>query len=314
MQSNLRSLYPSIYRDVSETDALSDIGDAQFNQYFTEMDNARKNQFALTAGKHGITMLERIYQIKANPAIEELEFRRQRLLGRMQLKVPFTFCFLLQRLDEVVGAGKYRAWLSRGHWNSMLGSWRLGRTPFRDQPYTLYVSTVADNVGWYEEIQVFVNTMKPANLIFTINPYLAHGIAISEQIEAQLIRHNYVLGGWRLEGKAFRTNHAKEVVKVPQNASITSDTLADHAQLTASLIASVRLNGVVQPEQLQIYVSDRIATVRYFVTPNLGLTEITLIELLDAENCVKSASHVFIPVPKASQIVLEHSISHEEMK
>ena len=313
MKSNLNGLYPNIYQGVKETDALSDLGDVQFNHYFTEMDTARDNQFALSADATGIIGLELIYGIRANPATESIEFRRQRLLGRMQMKVPFTFRFLLQRLDEVIGAGKYHAWLSRGRWNMRLGGWQLGRVAFREQPFTLYISTVAESVSWYEEIVVFVNKIKPANLVFAINPYIKQGIGMSEEVGGYLTRYNYMLGSWRLEGKAFQTEFAREVVKVPQNPSISSEMLAEHARLTAALISAVRLNGTVLLEELQKIVVDGVTTIRYIVTPELGLTEITRIEMLNASGAATADSRVFIPVSSASQLILEHNISHKEM-
>ncbi len=101
MRSDIRSLYPSIYRGVLETDILADIEDLQFNNWFSEMDDARNNQFILTADIRGIEAFERVYEIQANPSEEDIEFRRRRVLAKMLMRIPFTWRFLLQYLRQV---------------------------------------------------------------------------------------------------------------------------------------------------------------------------------------------------------------------
>lgn len=312
MRSDLQALYPTIYRGILETDLLCEAGDAQFNDYFSAMDAARQNQFALTADATGITALERIYEIRANPAAEDLEFRRQRLLNRMRMKVPFTFAFLLERLDEVIGKDKYKAWISRGDWCSRLGSWQLGVDPMREQPYTLYVSTAAKHVSWYEEIHVFVEKIKPANIVFAMNPLIRQGFVMHEQIDAATKVYNYTLGNWKLGAKAFESKFPKEMVKVPYDPSLTAVCLQEHARLTAAQVVKVRLNGSVLVDNLQKVVVGQTATFRYIVTAESGLNEITRIELLGEDGDVRSESLVFIPIPATGQVVLEHSIPHEE--
>lgn len=307
MRSDLHGLYPSIYNEVLETDILADVGDIQFNEFFALMDNARKNQFVLTADERGIAAFERIYEIRADPAIENLEFRRERLLNRIRTSPPFTFRFLLQRLDEIIGAGKYKAWLGRGRWHTRLGSWVLGRTPFRDPEYTLFIEATAQDTSWYQEVQIFVNKIKPANIVYTITPLIARGIEISESISAmprswnyrlggwQLgpsafmtekpahpTTWNYRLGGWRLGSATFGTEPLMEVVKLPVSPSIQPSFLGAHARFSASEIAAVRLNGAYTISDLKKAVDGPVTTIQYVITPSSGLKEITQIELLRA--------------------------------
>jgi hypothetical protein len=101
MQSNLRGLYPAVYRGVLETDILADIGDVQFDKWYTEMDAALRNQFIYTADIRGIEAFERLYEIKADPAIEDMELRRLHVISKMLMRIPFTWRFLLQYLNRL---------------------------------------------------------------------------------------------------------------------------------------------------------------------------------------------------------------------
>ena len=338
MRSNLRSLYPAIYNDVRETGILADAGDVQFNQWFMEMDDARRNQFVLTADVRGIELFERIYEIKADPATEGLEFRRDRILNRMQMRIPFTFRFLLRRLDELIGKDKYRAWLGKGQWNYKLGSWALGREPFRAPEYTLFIETVTENINWYHEVQIFVNRIKPANIVYILSPLVAGGMEISETISATPRKWNYRLGKWKLGNKPylsdmadtpaewnyklgrfrlgqnpFGTEPVMEVIKLPETSSITSLFLNLHARYTAAEIVAVRLNQVYTINEIDKRVNGHMTDLRYSVTPASGLRNITQIELLNENGDVLDCAGVFVPVPAADQLTFKHFISHREV-
>lgn len=181
MKSDIGSLFPAIYKGVRETDILTEVENTQFDEYFGHMDAARCNQFVVTADIHGIESFERIYNIRANPDTEDIEFRRQRILLRMQTKPPFTIRYLRQRLDELIGAGKYRVWMDMGAYNYKLGSWRLGRKPFRDPTFTLNVEATTVDANWYHEVQVFIGMIKPANIVYAFTPLLAAEIGIDHQ-------------------------------------------------------------------------------------------------------------------------------------
>lgn len=271
------------------------------------IDRVFVNQFLLTADEYGISRWEKMFRIMANPAAEDLEFRRQRLLNRMQMKVPFTFRFLLQRLDDMIGPGKYNAWLGRGDWNYTLGSWALGREAFREPEYTLHIEAAVSDIHWYHEVQVYINSIKPANIVYVLSPLVAGGIVMSESIRAALRRWNYRLGSWGLGGKPFLTDTAEEpagwnyalgkwalgkkpfgnepvmeVVKLPESSSITSLFLGLHAQYTAAEIETVRLNGSYIITDIKKHAEAGVTTLRYVVTPASSLGEITRIELLNA--------------------------------
>ena len=291
----------------------------------------------LTADVRGIEAFERIYEIKANPATEDLEFRRQRILNRMQMKVPFTFRFLLQRLDDLIGPGKYKAWLGNGKWHYRLGSWQLGRETFRDPEYTLYIETATSDVHWHHEVQVFVGKIKPANMVYVLSPLVAQGMEMAETIRVAPRIWNYRMGGWRLGRNPFLTDMADvpsdwnyslgswalgrkpfgssptmEVVKLPETSSTTPLFLNLHAQYSAAEITAVRFNESYILSDLEKRAEGGITTLCYIVTPVSGLQEITRIELLNDAGDVLDSAAVFVPVPAADQLTFQHTITHKE--
>ena len=108
MRSDLHALYPKIYSGVLETDILADIEDVQFDKWFEDMDDARRNQFILSADIRGIEAFEVLYEIKADPSTEDAEFRRRRVLSKMLMRIPFTWRFLLQYLKQIDAEYKAR--------------------------------------------------------------------------------------------------------------------------------------------------------------------------------------------------------------
>lgn len=337
MRHDLHELYPTIYKGVLETDILADIGNRQFERWFSQADAARKNQFVLTADLLGIEAFERIYEIKADPTTEDLPFRRQRILNRMRMRVPFTFPFLLERLDELIGEGKYRAWLGQGKWNSRLGRWKLGAA-LRDPEYTLFIEAAGSDVHWHQEVQVFVGKIKPANIVYVLSPRLGQRMVMGETIGTYPRRWNYHLGKWRLGFRPFLSDVAREasshnyslgkwrlgsspfgeppnmeVLKMPGVPSLTGEFFNLHAQFTAAEITAVRLNGSYLVEKLDKTAGNGVTTLQYVVTPFCKLPEITQVELLTEEGSVLASAGIFVPVPAADQLTFRHTITHEEV-
>lgn len=313
MRSNIGSLYPTIYNGVLETDILTEIEDKQFNKYFEHMDTARRNQFVQTADVQGIEDTERIYRIRANPQTEDLDFRRQRLLLRMQTAPPFTMPFLRERLDKIIGVGKYRAWLTMGERNYILGSWQLGRKSFRESAYTLNVSAVTPDTNWYHEVHVLIGRIKPGNIIFSFFPMMTAMIGITETISQTNTKWHYKLnGGWKLGATPFSSMGNPEVVKMPDQKSLKESFFNLHANFTAAEVAKVLINNTVEVTVfLQKDAQDGVTTIRYVLSDGHGLNEIINIKLLRDDDTILSESAVYIPV--TDMVTLQHIFNHGEV-
>lgn len=322
-------------REVRELAVLGEAIDPKAQATHRHMEQTYDNQFIGTCEEATMRRREKLFQISADPGRETLQFRRKRLIHRYTMKLPLTMNFLLCRLDEIIGVGQYAAWVEYGDWNYRLGHWRLGQAPFQDEAYVLHIEAVAETAGWYHEVHLLVNKIKPAHIVFAFSPRVGQGMVMSETIGTFPMVWNYHLGHWRLGRKPFlsggepslwnyRLGHWRlgqspfgeqptmEVVKVPEASSLKSDFLNVHSKLTAASIAAVRLNGCLVISDLKKVAEAGTTTIRYTVSALMGLKELTRIELLLEDGTVLTGSELYLPVPKMDQIVVKHVISHEE--
>jgi len=291
--NNLKTYLPRIYKNILEFDKLIETENELFNSINSETNKVKDNQYVLTADLDGIIMYEQMLEIIANPAIEDIEFRKNRIINRLSMTLPFTFRFLKQRLDEIIGKDRWKAYLDFDN-------------------YTLYVESSAVNQIWYHEVLVTVNKLKPANIVFINKPLIVEDILISEKINLSEVIFNYKLGtSWVLGLKPFTSLDDMGVIKVATTPSIKQDLLNRMATFTASDIADVRINGtfMVPVFVTKAAVSNQV-TVEYEISETDGIPEITQIELLDSVGTVLADSAVYVPV--LERVILKHNILIKE--
>jgi len=291
--NNLKTYLPRIYKNILEFDKLIETENELFNSINSETNKVKDNQYVLTADLDGIIMYEQMLEIIANPAIEDIEFRKNRIINRLSMTLPFTFRFLKQRLDEIIGKDRWKAYLDFDN-------------------YTLYVESSAVNQIWYHEVLVTVNKLKPANIVFINKPLIVEYILISEKINLSEVIFNYKLGtSWVLGLKPFTSLDDMGVIKVATTPSIKQDLLNRMATFTASDIADVRINGtfMVPVFVTKAAVSNQV-TVEYEISETDGIPEITQIELLDSVGTVLADSAVYVPV--LERVILKHNILIKE--
>lgn len=112
-----------------------------------------------------VSQWEQIFKIVPDTQSESLSFRRARLLNRVSTRPPFTLRFLYQKLDELIGPGKW--------------------TVSVDYPnYTLYVESSAEDQQYATEVLYTIGKMKPAHIVYRNRPYLQTDLQVAESIEA----------------------------------------------------------------------------------------------------------------------------------
>ena len=287
----LKSFVPSVYRGVVEMDDIIRSEENVVGIARSEMYSAFANTFVLTADLSGVIMFERMLNILADEATEDLEFRRQRIINRLSMSPPFTFRFLKNRLDEIMGVGAWKAYID---FNS----------------YTLYVEASASDQSWYSEVEFTVTRVKPCNLVFINVPLVPYSISVNEGISYSISRWWYRLGSWRLSQHPFASADGGGVVKMPSTKSVKDALLNDTAGFIASDIAAVRINDSVTITNLTVTrESDTTATVKYAVSTDMT-TRITDIKLLKEDGTVLTQSAVYVPV--AETVMCKHIITVKE--
>lgn len=287
----LSSFVPSVYEGVVEMSDIMDTEEGVMDIARAEMYSAFANTFVLTADEHGIMMFEDMLNIIASPQTQDLEFRRQRIINRLSMSPPFTYRFLKQKLDEIIGVGAWTAYLDFDN-------------------YTLYIESSATNQNWYSEIEFTINRIKPCNIVFINVPYTTASVSISEEISYGTTSWRYRLGSWKLGQYPFATTDGGGMIKMANVKSIEQALLNDTAGFVASDIVSVLLNDNIVISDFKVkQASGNAATIEYTVTPSMT-NLITNIKLRKANGAVLTQSAVYVPVSQT--VISKHIITVKE--
>ena len=300
--SNPKQYLPWIYNNVREMDELMETERRSLDELNGIIDKWWANQYIPIADEDGIKVYEDQIGIIANPATEDLEFRRRRLLNRYSLYPPFTMRYLRIKLNEIIGVGKWNAWVD-------------------NDAFTLYIESSAENQNWYQEILITLHSIKPANIVFINKPLLTSQINISEAIDrGELVwkyklgtqwvlgaspflwyknsKWNYLLGTWPLGQEPFLSKTWEGLV-LATTPSIKQRLLNDVASFTAGEIAKVRLNGalVINGADFTVHmVEENVVTIEYQVDSSSGFSSVDQIEVLNKNDAVLTSSAVYVPL------------------
>ena len=277
---------PPWYREVLDYQQMCQTETARFEALAQEITGIAENFFFQTMGLDGIEMWEQIFHIVPNPQTEDIDFRRYRVLNRITTKPPFTLGFLYQKLDELIGPGLWEVTV--------------------DYPnYALYIESSAQNQNYASEVAFTINRIKPAHIVYVNAPLIQSGILLSETIEKAKRVFNYHLGYWNLGQLPFASDEDSEVVKMPEVPSIQTALLTGVANFVSGDVASARINGTISISALTKSVSGNTLTITYTVTSN-QTTEVTQVELLDADGNVLTSSNIYVPITDTA--VIKHMI------
>ena len=290
-RTSTRELFPSVYNGILEISVLSETDDVLLDRALAKLERAQLNQFILTADEETISVYEKMFSILANPTTETLQFRRERILNRMSLQPPFTMRWLQNKLDEIIGVGKWNAYVDYAN-------------------RTLYIESFVVNQQWFNELRITINRIKPCNLVFVNKPLIMADVVANETIVSATQHYNYILGQWQLGQEPFATTDSEEVIKLPIVKSINPNLLADIASFSATDVVAVRLNGSVKLSDFTTKAGQGATTIVEYKVKPAQASEVTQIELLGTGDRVLTASAVYIPVTEA--VICKHVINFKE--
>lgn len=290
-RTSTRELFPSVYNGVLEISVLSETDDVLLDHALAKLERAQLNQFILTADEETISVYEKMFSILANPTTETLQFRRERVLNRMSLQPPFTMRWLQNKLDEIIGVGKWDAYVDYAN-------------------RTLYIESFVVDQQWFNELRITINRIKPCNLVFVNKPLIMADVVANETIVSATKHYAYILGQWQLGQEPFATTNSEEVIKLPSVNSINPNLLADVASFSATDVVAVRLNGNVKLSDFTTKAGQGTTTIVEYEVKPAQASEITQIELLGTGDRVLTASSVYIPVTEA--VICKHAINFKE--
>lgn len=290
LDSDLLNLLPPWYRRILDYQQICRTEQTEFETIYNTLNVVNQNLFLQTMDEGTVSQWEKIFGITADPATETLDFRRARIINRLSMQPPYTLGFLYQKLDELIGKGK----------------WEVNV----DYPnYTLYIKSSAINQSYAIEVAYTVNHIKPAHIVYINQPFLSEGLSIDESVNLTQLVYNYKLGAWGLGVNPFVSEQDKGVIVLPEQRTVQTALLTDTANFVESDITSVRINGTTTISDITKSVSGSIVTVEYTVNSAQAQT-VTQIELLNSSGNVLTSASVYVPITDPATFT--HSIPVQE--
>lgn len=290
LDADLLTLLPPWYRRILDYQEICGTEQTEFETIYNTLNVVNQNLFLQTMDEGTVSEWEKIFEITADPEAETLDFRRARVINRLSMQPPYTLGFLYQKLDELIGKGR----------------WEVNV----DYPsYTLYIKSSAINQSYAIEVAYTVNHIKPAHIVYINQPFLSEGLTIDESVSLTQLVYNYKLGAWGLGVNPFVSEQDKGVIVLPEQRTVQTALLTDTANFVESDIASVRINGTTTISDITKSVSGSIVTVEYTVNSAQAQT-VTQIELLNSGGNVLTSASVYVPITDPATFT--HSIPVQE--
>jgi len=145
---SIRDYWPEFLARVREFSILADAEDAELETLRQAIDNILNDQFIETATDRGIARRESILGIVPY-GDDTLETRRFRVAGKWLNRLPYTYRMLIERLNALLGEGKYVVELHK-------------------EPYTLRVLIELVVKRQFDAAKEMLREVVPANLSLTI--------------------------------------------------------------------------------------------------------------------------------------------------
>jgi hypothetical protein len=289
---NIKPYFPTLYNDILEVDTLVKVENDLFENLNNEFEKAIKNEYVITADKETLKRYETLLRI-VDGDDKELSFRRQRILNRLAMNMPFTLRALKQKLDELIGKGNYNIFVDPGK-------------------FTIYVESKILNQTWFNETYITINKMKPANIVFINKPLIEEKILANEEIRLAQREYNYRLGStWRLGSLPFKSLHQKGAIKLKENSSIQEYFLNELKSFALNKIGYVKLNNIkVINDFITKDVVDGKITLEYAVLNSFNLSEITKVDVYTSDNKLLTSIDLYVPI--IEDLELKHILNIEE--
>lgn len=109
LDANLMSLLPPWYREILDYQEICRTEEEQLTALAEDVTGVADNFFFQTMDERAVSQWEKVFSITPDTTVEDLEFRRIRLLNRFSTRPPFTISFLYYKLDELIGIDRWKA-------------------------------------------------------------------------------------------------------------------------------------------------------------------------------------------------------------
>lgn len=146
---SIREKFPNYYDGMLEINTLSDVEMRLLNLLRDELTSVINNQWVLTADLSGVIKYEKMLNITPN-SNDSIEFRRERILNRLNQAAPYTITYLIRWLNIYLGQGTFEVQME----------------------YNEYLLTITVHIGEYGKLDELIKSLieiVPANIGKVVN-------------------------------------------------------------------------------------------------------------------------------------------------
>lgn len=158
----LEKYVPDYYDGIRDMKELIKTENPLFKDGRIALQRFIQNQFIMQCDIPTLQKYEEMFGLLAS-ANDSIEWRRERILIRINMRPPFSWWFLVRKLDDLFGEGKYSA-----------------HVDFSRQE--LFVESGAETSGLFKESVVLINAIKPANMSYTHVPTATEHLLLKERL------------------------------------------------------------------------------------------------------------------------------------
>lgn len=274
----LENYVPTIYKGVKEIDALIKSENYLFDILVSIVDKEYARMFIQTCDLEGVEKFERILEITADPTIESLEFRKERLLTRCNSTLPYTTIWLKIYLNAVLGEHNYEL-----------------NIDYKDNIIKLYGYLL--DYSWSREANSMIAKTKPCNMIFINIPTLIENVGLLHWYDNKTwndsiwndtnIWYDYCF---------LNSSEVGNYDKQPESS--------DAFQVLLSNLKTVRLNNSYEL-QVDTTINNDIIYIEFTVPEEIKLLE--YVEILNERKEPLVFTECYIDTPSGTNIVIRLS-------
>lgn len=263
--------FQEVIQNINDFKAMAASNNIQNGLLVDDMEQFECDLYFDSMQESVVKMHENFFGIVSVPG-ETLPFRRERVKSRYNIKPPFTRHYMKEKLDLIIGEGKYNLTVN------CLNKSITVEASMEDKPY-------------FEELYVTFGLIKPCTMVFITKPYTKSGLVLSNSSEYAKVTYRKMGSGMKMNGWKMGTKRdSKEVKSVTDSSNLVSLTLND----VYEKVAELKVNDSMLISIFAKKKNSDCVEITYNI-PDGTMTEITNVKLLDKEGTVLTDSKVYVP-------------------
>ena len=273
----IQEYVPTIYKDVKEMDAFCESLDFLWDVLISSADEEYARMFIQSSDEIGVERFERILKITADPSIESLDFRKERLLTRCNSTLPYTTIWLRNYLNSVLGYTNYEL-----------------EVDYENLAVKLYGYLL--NYSWAKEVGIMIRHILPANVIFINVPTLIQSIELQDWLDEGTWNSDI----WNDE------NYWSELNIIPKDELQKYQPLPNGhptPEYIMGKIKSIRLNETETIKNIKKSIQDGVIHLEFRIPETTKL--LTYLEVIDVNDGVLVYTPCYIDSPSGTTTIMK---------